>query len=149
MRLRALSGGPAAPITLETLTTRPNAAQADAVPPAASTHPITVLGDDRRDLHGLAAGESRVEQLGRGYEYMDLDLDAQPDASTGGGRAASVVASEHGAETPGCAGTAHKGGAGHSPRLTTRFEIMFGGGRTPTVAPNVLISAVGAPRQRD
>jgi hypothetical protein len=41
MSLRALSGGPAATITLETLTMRPKAAQSDAAPPAASTHPIT------------------------------------------------------------------------------------------------------------
>ena len=74
---------------------------------------------------------------------MDLDSDALPDASTGSGRAASTVASEHGAETPGFVGAAHKAGAGQAARLTTRFEIMFGGPRTPMIAPNVLISAVG------
>jgi len=77
---------------------------------------------------------ARIKQPGRGYEYMDLDSDAQPDVSAGGGRVASVVASERGVGTLGFAGTVHKAGTGRAAGLITLADVPFGGGpRVPMV----------------
>jgi PPE-repeat protein len=51
---------------------------------------------------------TKVKQLGRGYEYMDLDDDLGDDAPPGGERVASAAASDQGAGTLGFAGTARK-----------------------------------------
>jgi PPE-repeat protein len=50
----------------------------------------------------------KVKQLGRGYEYMNLDDDLGDDAPPGGEQVASAAASDQGAGTLGFAGTARQ-----------------------------------------
>jgi PPE-repeat protein len=76
-----------------------------------------------------------VKQLGRGYEYMDLDSDTEPDASMGDGRVASAEASEHGAGTIGMTGTAHRAGAGPAAGLITLADEAFGSGPRMPLLP--------------
>jgi PPE-repeat protein len=80
-------------------------------------------------------GRAGVKQLGRGYEYMDFDAAAYPDASPGGGRVASVAASEHGAGPMGFAGTADKAPAGQAAGLITLADDAFGGGPRMPMMP--------------
>lgn len=58
-----------------------------------------------------------VKQLGRGYEYMDLEPD--------------VTASDQGAGTLGFAGTAQKTSAGQAAGLTTLAGDSTGGPTMP------------------
>jgi PPE-repeat protein len=73
---------------------------------------------------------AKAPQLGRGYEYMDLDtgVDAEPDAD-------AVVASDHGAGPVGFSGTASKPGAARAAGLTTLAADTRGAGPTIPMVP--------------
>jgi PPE-repeat protein len=70
------------------------------------------------------------KQLGRGYEYMDLEPDTSPEDDP-------PTASEHGAGPLGFAGTAARSGADAPPAgLTTLASDSFGGGSTTPMMPS-------------
>jgi PPE-repeat protein len=62
---------------------------------------------------------TRLIQLGRGYEYMDPQMDAESDACGGNEWVNSAAASDQGAGTVGFAGTSHKGNTGQAAGLTS------------------------------
>lgn len=73
-----------------------------------------------------------AKQLGRGYEYMDLEDDIGPGAAAEGQRVASTTASGQGAAALGLAGTAPTHAGIGAAGLTTLAGDEFGGGpRTP------------------
>lgn len=77
---------------------------------------------------------ARAKQLGRGYEYMDLEDDMSPDGGAGAEerRVASTAVSGQGAGAPGLSGTARTRAAAEAAGLTTLAGDEFGGGpRTP------------------
>jgi PPE-repeat protein len=85
-----------------------------------------------------------VKQLGRGYEYMDLDSDAEPDV-TGGRRVPFAVASEHGTGTIGTAGTAQRAGVGPAAGLVTLADEAFGAGPRMPLLPGTWGADSAAP----
>jgi PPE-repeat protein len=75
---------------------------------------------------------TKVKQLGRGYEYMNLDDDLGDDAPPGGERVASA-ASDQGAGTLGFAGTARKEVTKAAGLTTLASDEFRDGPRMPMV----------------
>ncbi|WP_082977241.1 PPE family protein [Mycobacterium sp. 852002-50816_SCH5313054-b] len=82
-----------------------------------------------------ARARRRQRQRQRGYddEYMDMNVDVDPD--WGGPPAAETGASDRGAETLGFAGTARKEAAAEAAGLTTLADDEFGGGPRMPMLP--------------
>jgi PPE-repeat protein len=84
-----------------------------------------------------ARRRQRAQQRGYGDEFMDMNIDVDPDwgAPPGAERVASTVASDRGAGTPGLAGTVPKDSA-QAAGLTTLSGDEFGGGPRMPMLPN-------------
>jgi PPE-repeat protein len=104
------------------------AAPSDAATATASTREMARASRRRR---------AKVQQLGRGYEYMDLDDDLSFEgAANQHQQAASSVASDRGAGMLGFSGTADKTDAEKAAGLTTLAGDTFGGSPTMPMMPN-------------
>ncbi|ORA77316.1 hypothetical protein BST29_23570 [Mycobacterium malmoense] len=81
---------------------------------------------------------AKLTQLGRGYEYMDLEGDAGhgSGALPGRPRVASPLASDRSAGILGFAGTAREQAVGEAAGLTTLAGDSFGAGPTMPLIPN-------------
>jgi PPE-repeat protein len=75
----------------------------------------------------------RAKQRGYGDEFMDMNIDVDPD--WGEPSRAGSVASDRGAGNLGFAGTAHKEAAAQAAGLTTLAGDEFGGGPTVPMVP--------------
>ncbi len=84
-----------------------------------------------------ARRRQRAKQRGYGDEYMDMNVEVDPDwgAPPGDGPAASTVASDRGAGNLGFAGTAAKETAAEAAGLTTLAGDEFGGGPRMPMLP--------------
>jgi PPE-repeat protein len=98
----------------------------------------------------------RAKQRGYGDEFMDMNVEVDPDwgAPPGDGPVASTVASEQGAGNLGFAGTARKEAVAEAAGLTTLAGDEFGGGpRMPMVPgtwdPDGAPKTAGNPEQRE
>ncbi|CAM4459160.1 putative PPE family protein PPE47/PPE48 [Mycobacterium basiliense] len=78
---------------------------------------------------------AKVGQLGRGYEYMDLDADSVPDSAPGE-RITAAVASSGGAGALGFAGIAGKAGARPAAGLLTLADDGFDDGPRAPAMPS-------------
>nr|VTP04425.1 putative PPE family protein PPE47/PPE48 [Mycobacterium riyadhense] len=101
---------------------------------------------------GAAAREQarrrrRAKQRGYGDEFMDMNVDVDPDwgAPADEQPAASRLASDQGAEALGFAGAASKSGASQAAGLTTLAGDEFGGGPTMPMLPGTWGRAPGQP----
>jgi PPE-repeat protein len=81
---------------------------------------------------------AKAQQLGRGYEYMDLEDDTNhgPSGPPHEQRSPSTVASDEGAGILGFSGTAGKKAATEAAGLTTLAGDEFGGGPRIPMLPN-------------
>ena len=79
----------------------------------------------------------RAKQRGYGDEFMDMNVEVDPDwgAPPGDGPVASTVASDRGAGSLGFAGTAAKETAAEAAGLTTLAGDEFGGGPRMPMLP--------------
>jgi len=89
----------------------------------------------------------RARQLGHADEYMDMNIDVDPDwgAPPGG----QTVASDQGAGNLGFAGTAAKGTAARAAGLTTLAGDEFGGGPRMPMMPGTWDPGSGAEGNED
>ncbi|MCV7380818.1 hypothetical protein BST11_06685 [Mycobacterium alsense] len=90
-----------------------------------------------------------AKQLGRGYEYMDLEDDTGPDGSTVAGEhgAGSTTASGQGGGVLGLSGAGRTRGVTEAAGLTTMAGDEFGGGPRSPMMPSTW-EAGGAGEQR-
>ena len=86
---------------------------------------------------GRARRRQRAKQRGYGDEYMDMNVEVDPDwgAPPGDGPAASTMASDRGAGGLGFAGTAAKETAAEAAGLTTLAGDEYGGGPRMPMLP--------------
>ncbi len=79
----------------------------------------------------------RARQRGHGDEFMDMNVDVDPDwgSPAGDGPVASTAASDRGAGNLGFAGTAHKQAVAEAAGLTTLADGEFGGGPRMPMLP--------------
>jgi PPE-repeat protein len=89
-----------------------------------------------------ARRRKRARQRGYGDEFMDMNIDVDPDwgAPAGG----QTSASDQGAGSLGFAGTAHKEAAAEAAGLTTLAGDEFGGGPKMPMMPATWEPASGA-----
>lgn len=80
-----------------------------------------------------ARRRQRQRQRGFGDEYMDMNVDVDPD--WGGPPSAETLASEQGAGNVGFSGTARKAAAAEAAGLATLDADEFGGGPTMPMVP--------------
>lgn len=78
-----------------------------------------------------------LKQRGHGDEFMDMNIDVDPDwgAPSGGEQVASTAASGRGAGTLGFAGTVQKDSGAQAAGLVTLAGDEFGGGPTTPMVP--------------
>jgi PPE-repeat protein len=79
----------------------------------------------------------RAGMRGHGDEFMDMNVEVEPDWSAPSGEelVASAVASDRGAGNLGFAGTAHRGTVAEAAGLTTLSGDEFGGGPSAPMVP--------------
>jgi len=84
-----------------------------------------------------ARRRQRAKQRGYSDEYMEMNVDVDPDWGTppGGGTVASTAISDRGARNLGFAGTAHKEAAAEAEGLTTLADDEYGGGPRMPMLP--------------
>jgi PPE-repeat protein len=84
-----------------------------------------------------ARRRQRAKQRGHGDEFMDMNIDVDPDWGTPPGEepVASTVASDRGAGNLGFAGTAHKAATAEAAGLTTLAGDELGGGPRMPMLP--------------
>jgi PPE-repeat protein len=87
-----------------------------------------------------ARRRQRAKQRGYGDEFMDMNVDVDPDW----GEPTSTLASDRGAGTVGFAGTAHQETAAQAAGLTTLAGDEFGGGPKMPMMPATWEPAGGA-----
>jgi PPE-repeat protein len=88
-----------------------------------------------------ARRRARAKQRGYGDEFMDMDVEVEPDwgappeasSSPGAPRTGSAAASERGAENLGFAGTASKDSAQAAGMITLSGDGFGGGQRMPAL----------------
>ncbi|MGA3256711.1 MAG: PPE family protein [Mycobacterium sp.] len=92
-----------------------------------------------------ARRRQRARQRGYGDEFMDMNVEVDPDWGVPGGEAAvSTTASDQGAGNLGFAGTARKEAAGKAAGLATLAGDEFGGGPRMPMMPGTWDPGSGA-----
>jgi PPE-repeat protein len=97
-----------------------------------------------------ARRRQRARQRGYGDEFMDMNVEVDPDWGAPGGEAAVLtIASDQGAGNLGFAGTARKEAAGKAAGLTTLAGDEFGGGPRMPMMPGSWDPGSGAEGNED